>query len=499
MTTPDRETDHDDGNDVTHEPLQRTAPADFPHDARCLPTTTLTHADLFRIRSPRRCRFETARYTARHMGPSNASRAALLPLVLLVTAACSGTDSSLPAEGTAEQAIQGGQSAGSKYPFVLGMVSQLGGGLGICSGTLIAPNLVMTARHCVSATSSENIDCKSTTFTSTNTAKEMAVTQDTVMDLRDRNGNFLAVSKVVVPDTKTMCGHDIALLILADNISADQATPARPQIYKKLTDGAGVKEITAIGYGTTDGQNGSGTRRIRENIPVLCAFGHPQKKLDCAAQGSQVDTLLTASDVAVGTGVCEGDSGSSAFDQEAFDKGEFVSVGILSRGAAGGCDVGVYTRVDALADIISDTVKEAAAAGGYDVPSWANPPVDPGATCGTDDDCTSGSCVDGGQGSNVCAVDCTDACDDGYSCQSGHCLAKPPTATATTAGSSGSGDNATDDGATSGGNAGGKKTTTITTGCNVAADPTKPIPWRNGSQAVALAFGVALLLRRRSR
>lgn len=416
---------------------------------------------------------------------------------LFVLVACASEDALTIPDGpitfdSTQQAIQGGQTT-SDYPFVLGMIAAVSGAYGVCTATLIAPNLALTARHCVSDVSSENIDCRRTRFTKDSPAGNLAVTAKSQLSQNERD--YYGVRKVILPSDKDMCGHDIALMILDENIPSSIATPIEPAIHESIEIGdRGVTAITAIGYGTTDGRNNSGVRRIRENIPLLCAYGHPTGRLDCDKVPQDLSTLMTDSDFIVDQGVCQGDSGSSAFEQSAFDDGVYRSIGVLSRGPGGGCEMGVYTRLDAQKDLIIDAAKQAAELGGYPVPAWVKAPLDPndpptspedkkslGETCEAPADCESDVCVEDGD-SAVCSKACADSeeCDEGFACSDdGYCLAIEQAPT------------------TSGKKK--KKEDTTTIGCSVSSDPTKPIPWRSGSSAAVLATAVALLLRRRPR
>src|SRR5262249_34823374 len=119
-----------------------------------------------------------------------------------------------------------------------------------------------------------------------------------------------------------------------------------------------------------------GTRRYRENIEILCIPGDPDPDLDC---GKLVGPTLSAREFLAASGVCEGDSGSSAFEEMAFMAGQYVTLGVLSRGGANASDTAcvdaVYTRLDAWAGLVVDTAKKAAADGNYALAAWATMPL----------------------------------------------------------------------------------------------------------------------------
>lgn len=276
----------------------------------------------------------------------------------------------------------------------------------LCTGSLIAPNVVLTARHCVSATlpDSQNVICSETESDTPYSPNAFFVT--TADEVTPGTLLEFFVEEVVVPTEpgpSPFCGNDIAILILAGNVPETTATPMVPRLDD---DPLSVAEVyTAVGYGAVDGAgNDAGTRRRREGLSVSCVT-------DGCVEQSVFMGQVTATEWAGNGGVCQGDSGGPAID----DEGRVV--GVTSRGSKD-CDASIYAYTGAWTTWLKDTVVYASGAGLYQAPSWTEgSTVDPehsmpvGASCAADGDCPSGKCLTDGDVSY-----CTRACADEHPC-----------------------------------------------------------------------------------
>jgi MYXO-CTERM domain-containing protein len=287
-----------------------------------------------------------------------------------------------------------------------------------------------------------------------------------------------------------VCGNDMALLELNDVIAPSEAPTVTPVVQYSITDHTRYSTtITAIGYGldSPSDTTSSGQRRIRQNINLQCIPG--DASIDC---GSLTGTQLTVNEFASGDGTCEGDSGSSAYEQKLFTSGSPVSFGVLSRGGSTSttCIGGIYTRTDKWKDFIVQNALQAAKDGSYTAPAWTQAPLPDGGAppapgtgqlgdaCADNTDCASSICQSLDGQTYICTQGCdgsAGSCPAGYSCQQSYCFPAPKP--------------------TSGG---GTRTVITKSGCSVdpvGPDPTKPVPWRTG---VAMAV-VALAIARRRR
>jgi hypothetical protein len=335
----------------------------------------------------------------------------------------------------------------------------MSGGYGECTGSLLAPNMVLTAHHCVSIVQDmpDGIDCSQSSFAAPDVAENFFVSTAELIPMT----GYHTVREVVVPPDSTnttFCGLDQAILILSDEIQPSEAVPLVPRVDSQITAG---EEYSAIGFGTTDDVNGAGTRRRLDGLFI-----------NCVGTGCDADAadLSIAHEFLGDHGTCEGDSGGPALD------GDNRVVGVTSRGKAG-CASPIYGDVYSWATWIKQTAQQAAQVGGYTPPPWVTGyPTDPaysdpvGGACGDATTCPSNICLEDTAGS-YCSRLCEDAapCPDGYTCETIQsmkiCQREPPVT-----------------------KSGGSKS-----GCSVqAADPTKPVPWLIGAGFCALA----LLLRR---
>jgi V8-like Glu-specific endopeptidase len=204
-----------------------------------------------------------------------------------------------------------------------------GGTFELCSGALVAPNVVLTARHCVANSITTSVACDAHGRSAN--GKHVAGEQEpsSVAIYTGSAPKFSqkpeALGKTIVtPKSDYLCDSDIALVILDRAITNVAPLPVR------LDSGIRVGEtIRSVGYGQNDKRVPIGTRLRKAGVAVL-------------AMGSGISeskTALGSHEFEVGRSICQGDSGGPAISEETG-----AVIGVVSRGGDCTDDYGhIYT------------------------------------------------------------------------------------------------------------------------------------------------------------
>jgi hypothetical protein len=216
----------------------------------------------------------------------------------------------------------------------------------LCSGALVAPNLVLTARHCVSRsiTSTPSCDARGRSHNGAHLADDADPALVSVFVGQrvhvDRDTPRAHGIRTLHPTGQVLCDADVAFLVLDRPLVGVAILPLR--LHAPVLTG---DTVLPVGFG------GGVAMTIGDRVPrqpsTVLAIG-PTANSDTGA-------VLGPREFEVDHATCRGDSGGPAIDART---GEVV--GVVSRGGSCSADGNhVYTRVDAYAGLANVAFREA--------------------------------------------------------------------------------------------------------------------------------------------
>jgi hypothetical protein len=228
-------------------------------------------------------------------------------------------------------------------------------GAGTCTGALLAPDVVLTARRCISLPTGDAV-CPAT-------GTQVAGTRD-LTTIRVLTGDDAAsaterarVRAAIVPAGDVLCGADVALLAL--DATVDDVAP----LVVRATGAAVGDHVRTVAYA-------AGQKLVREHVLVAA---------------------VSSREISLAESPCDGPGGGPALDEVT---GEVVGVRSRSGPACSASDgYDVDTRVDAFLPLVTQALSAGAVAHGSHLAREKKSPLDLGSACARGADCAAGVCV----------------------------------------------------------------------------------------------------------
>ena len=220
--------------------------------------------------------------------------------------------------------VGGGPAPAGQWPDTVAVLSNSGA----CTGTLIAPDVVLTAGHCIDI------------------APNLVIAN--TLDYEGNGGERLSVQRAVAyPNWENT--YDVGVLVLTRAATTPPRAVASSCVFEQqFADGASVQ---LVGFGTTDPQGQTNNSRLNQ---VSVTVTDPA----CTGGDGCVGAVSPGGEFVAGGGGCDscyGDSGGPVYRTTPW--GTYV-VGVVSRGVDSAQDCGgggIYVRTDAVLSWIEQT------------------------------------------------------------------------------------------------------------------------------------------------
>jgi hypothetical protein len=237
-----------------------------------------------------------------------------------------------------------------------------------CSGTLVAPNLVLTAVHCVAYYTGGRFRCEADgSLNSTNPGDGELGALAEPDEIAIYTGVVPGIEPAAVgvrlfgTGTSDICRNDFAVVQLDRELDLPLATLRMDRGIRR------GQKMKVVGYGLTEAATSDGTRRRRADVTVVDVA--PDTGTGSAAPRTFV----------LDEGACQGDSGGPAFSEETG-----ALVGVYSLAVGNNCTTqgvrNVYTKLSPFRSLVD----QAFASAGYEPlleppdPNEPDPdPIDP--------------------------------------------------------------------------------------------------------------------------